>query len=74
MVLEKKEKGPGIHLNGFDKIPLELAFIIGFFIVGIGASCFIAINSELESRYFQWSNHWRTYYLFSRYVITRNSC
>ncbi len=45
----KKGKGPGIHLNGFDKIPLELAFIIGFFIVGIGASCFIAINSELRA-------------------------
>lgn len=45
----KKGKGPGIHLNGFDKIPLELAFIIGFLVAGIGASCFIAINSELRA-------------------------
>lgn len=45
----KKGKGPGIHLNGFDKIPLELAFIIGLLIVGIGASCFVAINSELRA-------------------------
>ena len=45
----KKGKGPGIHLNGFDKIPLELAFIIGFFIVGIGASCFVSVNSELRA-------------------------
>lgn len=45
----KKGKAPGIHLNGFDKIPLEIAFIISFFIVGMGASCFIAINSELRA-------------------------
>ncbi len=45
----KKGKGPGIHLNGFDKIPLELAFIIGFFIVGIGVSCFVAVTSELRA-------------------------
>lgn len=45
----KKGKGPGIHLNGFDKIPLELAFVIGFLVVGIGASCFITINSELRA-------------------------
>ncbi|MCI9247287.1 MAG: HAMP domain-containing histidine kinase [Clostridia bacterium] len=45
----KKGKGPGIHLNGFDKVPLEMAFIIGFTIMGIGASCFIAVNSELRA-------------------------
>lgn len=45
----KKGKGPGIHLNGFDKIPLELAFIIGLLVAGIGASCFIALNSELRA-------------------------
>lgn len=45
----KKGKGPGIHLNGFDKMPLELAFIIGFLIAGIGISCFAAIVSELRA-------------------------
>ena len=45
----KKGKGPGIHLNGFDKVPLEMAFIIGFTIMGMGASCFIAVNSELRA-------------------------
>lgn len=45
----KKGKGPGIHLNGFDKIPLELAFVIGLLVVGMGASCFIAVTSELRA-------------------------
>lgn len=45
----KKGKGPGIHLNGFDKIPLEFAFIIGGLIAGIGIACFAAINSELRA-------------------------
>lgn len=45
----KKGKGPGIHLNGFDKIPLELAFVIGFLVAGIGISCFAAIASELRA-------------------------
>ena len=45
----KKGKGPGIHLNGFDKMPLELAFIIGFLIAGIGISCFAAVTSELRA-------------------------
>lgn len=45
----KKGKGPGIHLNGFDKMPLELAFIIGFLVVGIGISCFAAVTSELRA-------------------------
>ncbi|MCI9039215.1 MAG: HAMP domain-containing histidine kinase [Clostridia bacterium] len=45
----KKGKGPGIHLNGFDKMPLELAFVIGFLIAGIGISCFAAVTSELRA-------------------------
>lgn len=45
----KKGKGPGIHTNGFDKIPLEIAFIIGTTIIGIGVGCFAAIGSEIRA-------------------------
>lgn len=45
----KKGKGPGIHLNGFDKIPLEIAVGIGFFIIAIGMGCFITIKSDIRA-------------------------
>lgn len=45
----KKGKGPGIHLNGFDKVPLEIAFVIGFFIIGFGMMFFVALQSEFRA-------------------------
>jgi len=45
----KKGKGPGIHLNGFDKIPLEFAFIIGIAIAAVGAGCFVTMQSEIRA-------------------------
>lgn len=45
----KKGKGPGIHLNGFDKVPLEIAVIISLMSVGIGAACLASIQSEIRA-------------------------
>lgn len=45
----KKGKGPEIHLNGFDKVPLEIAFVIGFCIIGIGMLFFMALQSEIRA-------------------------
>ena len=45
----KKGKGPGIHLNGFDKIPLEIAFFIGSCIIGFSMIFFVALKSELRA-------------------------
>ncbi len=45
----KKGKGAGIHLNGFDKMPLEFAFMIGVITTGIGIGCFVTINSEIRA-------------------------
>lgn len=45
----KKGKGSGIYLNGFDKIPLEIAFFIGICVMGLGSSCLVALNSNIRA-------------------------
>lgn len=45
----KKGKAAGIHLNGFDKIPLEIALIIGLTIIGIGMAGFSAIEADIRA-------------------------
>ncbi len=45
----KKGKGPGIHLNGFDEVPVIIAFIIGGSVIGLGILCFTFITSEIRA-------------------------
>lgn len=45
----KKGKAPGIHLNGFDKLPFGIACFIGICIMGIGLVFFLAINSSISA-------------------------
>lgn len=45
----KKGKGPGIHLNGFDKMPLECAFAVGIFLIVIGMMGFVTIDSGIRA-------------------------
>ena len=45
----KKGKGPGIHTNGFDRIPLEIAFVIGICIAGIGMLFFATLQSDIRA-------------------------
>lgn len=45
----KKGKERDIHLNGFDKIPLEITCVIGFLIIAIGLLCFAVLQSDIRA-------------------------
>lgn len=45
----KKGKAPGIHLNGFDKLPFGIACLIAVFIMAIGFSFFATIEFNIRA-------------------------